>query len=209
MKLYAYWRSSCSYRARIGLNLKGLSYDIASVHLRNREQSGESFSQKNPSQQVPVLELDDGTQLGQSLAILEYLDEVHPEPRLLPADSVARARVRQLAEVVNSGIQPMQNFYVQQKIKNELGGDIAAWSEHFITRGLKAYEEIATPLAGEFSVGDTPSLADITLVPQLYNARRFGIDVEAELPLLARIDANCQALDAFARAHPDQQPDAE
>lgn len=209
MRLYAYWRSSCSYRARIGLNLKGLAYDIEPVHLRNLEQSSEAFSEKNPSQQVPVLELDDGTRIGQSIAILEYLDEVHSGAPLLPDEPVARARVRQLAEVINSGVQPLQNFHVLGKIKQDFDADRKAWSVHFIARGLKAYDELAAPYAGDFSVGDSPTIADIVLVPQLYNARRFGMDVEAELPRLAEIDARCRELEAFARAHPDQQPDAE
>lgn len=207
MKLYAYWRSSCSYRARIALGLKGLEVEILPVHLKEGRQSSEEFTAKNPRQQVPVLELDDGAGLAESVAIFEYLEEQHPEPALLPADPILRARCRQLTEIVNSGIQPLQNLYVLRRLK-AAGVDPEEWSVHFIRRGLEAYERIASDVAGEFSVGDAPSFADCVLVPQLYNARRFGIDVAAELPTLERIDRACAELDAFAAAHPDRQPDA-
>ena len=211
MKLYGYWRSSCTYRVRIALALKRIPYELVVVNLLDREQQAEGFVQKNPSAQVPVLEVEhDGrvVELGQSVAILEYLEEQFPEIPLLPRDPVARARARQLTEVVASGIQPLQNLFVMRYLKKEHDIDPNPWCVLHIERGLAAYERIAKDTAGAFSVGDSPSIADCALVPQLYNARRFGIDVEAAFPLLARIDARCAQVDAFAAAHPDRQPDA-
>ncbi len=210
MKLYGYWRSSCTYRVRIALALKGVEHEIVPVHLLEGggQQHAESYRAKNPMAQVPSLELDDGTVLGQSMAILEYLEERYPEPPLLPRDAVARARARQLAEIVNSGIQPLQNLDVMKRLKHG-GIEPNAWSADVIRRGLEAYAALCATTAGAFSVGDAPSLADCALVPQLYNARRFGSDVAADFPVLARIDARCAELDAFARAHPDRQPDAQ
>jgi maleylpyruvate isomerase len=208
MKLYGYWRSSCTYRVRIALALKGLAYEVLPVNLLEAEQRADGFVAMNPIGQVPVLELPDGSRLTQSIAILEYLEETHPEPALLPREPLSRARVRQLTELVSSGIQPLQNFSVMQRLKNEHGVDAKAWSAFHIRRGLLAYQQLAESTAGELSVGDSPTFADCALIPQLYNARRFGIDVEGELPLLARIDARAAAMEAFRAAHPDRQPDA-
>lgn len=210
--LYGYWRSSCTYRVRIALAFKGVEYSIVPVHLLEGggQQHADAFRARNPMEQVPALEVEEGGEiiaLGQSMAILEYLEERYPEPPLLPADRVARARARQLAEIVNSGIQPLQNLAVMKRLK-AAGVDPNTWSADCIRRGLAAYAAVCERTAGAFSVGDAPSLADCALVPQLYNARRFGVDVSAELPALARIDARCAELDAFARAHPDRQPDA-
>ncbi|HEY8426948.1 MAG TPA: maleylacetoacetate isomerase [Sandaracinaceae bacterium] len=209
MKLYGYWRSSATYRVRIALAYKGVPHEIVPVHLLEGggQQHTEAYRAKNPMAQVPALELDDGTVLAQSMAILEYLEERYPEPPLLPKNPVQRARARQLAEIVNSGIQPLQNLDVTKRLE-AAGVDAKAWSVGVIRRGLAAYEAIAARTAGEFSVGDAPTIADCALVPQLYNARRFGIDVAAEHPTLARIEARCAELEAFARAHPDRQPDA-
>jgi maleylpyruvate isomerase len=212
MKLYAYWRSSASYRVRIALNLKGLAYEIVPVHLLEGggKQHTDEFKAMNPMGQVPVLEVQEsaGTvRLAQSIAIVEYLEEKYPTPALLPADPVLRARTRQLTEIINSGIQPLQNIFVQGRLK-EHGIDPISWCQLFIRRGLVAYEALARETAGAFSVGDRPTFADCSLVPQLYAARRNEIDVAAEFPLLARIEAECAKLDAFARAHPDCQPDA-
>jgi maleylpyruvate isomerase len=211
MKLYGYWRSSCAYRVRIALALKGVPYELVVVNLLAKEQQAEGFMEKNPSAQVPVLEVErDGRvhELGQSVAILEYLEEQFPEPPLLPKDPIARARARQLTEVVASGIQPLQNLFVTRLLQHEHGIDPKPWCVLHIERGLAAYERIAKDTAGAFSVGDAPSFADCALVPQLFNARRFGVDVEAAFPLLARIDARCAEIGAFAAAHPDRQPDA-
>lgn len=211
MKLHGYWRSSCTYRVRIALNLKELPVTIVPVHLLEGAQREETFTEVNPSAQVPVLEVEhEGTRvaLAQSMAILEYLEEQHPEPALLPHDPILRARTRQLAEIVNAGIQPLQNLLVMQKLQREHSVDAQAWCAFHIRRGLSAYQAVAQTTAGAFSVGDRPTIADCLLVPQLYNARRFDIDVAAELPLLARIDERCAELEAFSAAHPDRQPDA-
>ena len=210
MKLHGYWRSSCTYRVRIALGLKGLGYDVVPVHLLKAQHKAAEYVAVNPSGQVPVLEVDGeegAVGLAQSVAILEYLEEAHPMPALMPEGLVARARVRQLNEIVNSGIQPLQNLAVINALK-ERGVDTKQWCTMHIRAGLLAYQALCEPLAGRFSVGDTPSLAECLLVPQLYNARRFAIDVEEELPLLARIDSACAELDAFRAAHPDNQPDA-
>lgn len=207
MRLYSYWRSSCSYRVRIALAWKGIEHEIVPVHLARGEQNDETFRAKSPSRQVPLLVTDEGDELAQSIAILEYLEERFPSPPLLPSGAAPRARARQLAEIVNSGIQPLQNLFVTQELERQ-GVDASAWSVLHIRRGLEAYEAVARTTAGRFSIGDAPTLADACLVPQLYNARRYHIDVKADFPLLARIDAECAALPAFAGAHPDRQPDA-
>jgi maleylpyruvate isomerase len=155
---------------------------------------------------VPALELDDGRLLSQSLAILEYLEETIANPPLLPRDPYLRARCRQLGELVNAGIQPLQNTGPQQRLK-ALGVDEVAWSRHFIAQGLAALAATAEPTAGKFLVGDTVTLADVCLVPQLYNARRFGVDLTL-IPLLGRVEAACLELEAFQLAQPDRQPDA-
>ncbi|MFK7991554.1 MAG: maleylacetoacetate isomerase [Sandaracinaceae bacterium] len=210
MKLHGYWRSSCTYRVRIALELKGVTYTVVPVPLLQNRQLSAAHLALNPSGQVPALEVGtpSGTvALGQSIAILEYLEDSHPDPALLPAEPVMRARCRQLTEVVNSGIQPLQNLSVMKRLK-EGGIEPRAWCRDAILDGLKAYAAVAEPTRGRFSVGDAPTFADCALVPQLYNARRFDIDVASELPALAAIDAACAELDAFRAAHPDQQPDA-
>lgn len=213
MKLYGYWRSSCTWRVRIALELKQLAYEVVPVHLikDGGEHQREGFRELNPMAQVPVLEVeDDGVQrLSQSLAIIEYLDERFPTPPLLPGTARLRARIRQLAEMVNAGIQPLQNLGVLGRL-DELGvGDQRkAWSQHFIAKGLAALEAEAHGDAGRFLVGDAITLADVCLVPQLYNARRFGCELSA-YPTLLAVEAACEAVDAFQKAHPDRQPDAE
>ncbi len=208
MKLYSYWRSSCSWRVRIALNLKGLAYEYQAVHLvrGGGEQHAEAYRRLNPLRQVPTLVTGDGTAITQSLAILEYLEETHPAPPLLPEGALARARVRQLAEVVNAGIQPVQNASVLKQLE-ALGQDKQAWAASFIARGLAALEAMAKETAGAYLVGDAVSFADCCLVPQLYNARRYGVDL-APYPTLTRVEAACQEREAFQAAHPDRQPDA-
>jgi maleylpyruvate isomerase len=162
-------------------------------------------------EQVPLLELHDAgriVRLTQSMAILEFLEERFPEPRLLPADPLLRARVRQLAEMVNAGIQPLQNTSIQLWVKDTLGADEKAWTRHWVGRGLSALEACVAESAGRFSVGDSVSFADLFLVPELDFARRFLIPLDA-YPTLARIDAACAELPAFQQAHADRQPDAE
>lgn len=210
--LRSYFRSSASWRVRIALNYKGLPYETVPVHLLREggEQHGDEHRHLNPMEQLPVL-LIDGTPLAQSLAILEYLEEVHPEPSLLPRDPLARARVRQLAEIVNSGIQPVQNLFVMQQLGAQLGADRQAqqaWSRFFIERGLRALEALVAAYGGIYSVGDGISIADVCLVPQLYNARRFSVDL-SHMPRLTAIEGRLASLPAFVAAHADHQPDAE
>ncbi len=207
MKLYAYWRSSASWRVRTALAFKNVQYEYIAVHLikDGGEQNRDEYRALNPMAQVPTLVLDDGRALSQSLAIIEYLEETIPHPPLLPRDPYLRARARQLAEVVNSGIQPLQNTYPLQHVKS-LGLNNEEWAQHFITRGLDALQTSAEASAGRFLVGDEVSIADVCLVPQLFNARRFHIDM-ARWPLLTRIETACNELPAFAAAHPDRQPD--
>jgi maleylpyruvate isomerase len=211
VKLYTFWRSNSPWRVRIAMALKGIPHDVVFVDLGAGQQHGEAFRGLNLAEQVPVLELDergpDGQprRITQSMAIIEYLEERFPTPPLLPADPWARARARQLAEIVNSGIQPHQNLATTKKVK-ELGGDPQKWLEHFIGRGLGVLERAAAETAGAFLVGDAPTIADVYLVPQLYAARRFNVDL-APFPTLTRVDAACAALSAFRSAHADAQPD--
>lgn len=208
MKLHGYWRSSSSYRLRIALGLKGLSFEHAGVHLVEGQQQAPEFVAKNPLAQVPVLEIEDEGQtllLTQSVAILEYLEERFPEPRLLPEGRVARAEVRRAVEICNSGIQPLQNLSVLRTLK-KLGADEQAFGREANERGLAALEAVAARAGGAYLVGDVPTLADVCLVPQLFSARRFGVDVTRFARLVA-VDTRCAAIDAFAAAHPDRQPD--
>lgn len=209
MKLYGYWRSSSAWRVRIGLGLKGLDYINQPVHLvrDGGEQHADAHVARNPMRQVPVLEVDrDGEPvfISQSLAILAFL-ETYPGPSLIPEEPFARARAWQLAEMVNSGIQPLQNLAVLKAIE-AMGGDRARWGHEAIVRGFDALEAVAGD--GPFLAGDAPSIADICLVPQMYNARRFKVALDP-YPTLTRIEAACQALPAFQAAHPDRQPDAQ
>lgn len=212
MKLYSYWRSSSSWRVRTALAFKGLDYDYEAIHLLEEGgiQHTDAYKARNPMEQVPTLEVDiDGTtrHLAQSMAILEFLEEEYPQPALLPEDAFSRARARQMAEVVNSGIQPVQNLLLLQRLGQSFDVDAKAWCAPFIADGLRAYEKLAGETAGDFSVGDSPTFADVCLVPQMYNARRFKVDM-SDMELLLRIEQNCMALDAFQASHPDQQPDA-
>lgn len=212
MKLYGFWRSSCSWRVRIALAYKGIEHEHRPVHLTQGggEQFRDGYREVNPMRQVPVLEYEEGgvtRRVSQSMAILELLEELHPRPPLLPPDPYLRARARQLAEIVNSGIQPFQNLSVQKLIKDELGGDDVAFTRRFIERGLIAFQASAAEVSGRFSVGDEVSLADVLLAPQLYQARRFGVDL-AGLPALTRIEDACMALPAFQSAHAERQVDA-
>jgi maleylpyruvate isomerase len=198
---------------RIGLNWKRQAFTYIPVHLLKDggQQKGEAFTSLNPMQSVPLLEVEDEGRvfrLAQSMAILEYLEERWPEPPLLPKDRVARARVRHAAEIVNSGIQPFQNTSVQKRVKHELHGDEKAWARHFIAHGLGALETLLQETAGRYSVGESVTLADCFLVPQLFHARRYEVDV-TPFPTLTRVEEACNALSAFQAAHADRQPDAE
>ncbi len=214
MKLYSFFRSSAAYRVRIALNLKGLTFDTVPVHLRRGggEQFKPEYRSLNPQALVPLL-ADGGNVLAQSLAIIEYLEEVHPQPRLLPASPAARARVRALALAVACDIHPLDNLRVLKYLTEvlKIGEDaLRTWYNHWITLGLQAMEaQLASDRArGKFCHGDAPGLADCCLVPQLANARRYDCDL-APFPTLLAVEKNCVALDAFKRAAPAQQPDAE
>lgn len=214
MKLHTYYRSSASYRVRIALNLKGLAADPRYVHLSKNggEQFGPAFDSLNPQHLLPVLE-DDGLVLPQSLAIIEYLDETRPELPLLPADPKGRARVRALSQAIAADIHPLNNLRVLKYLSEELGVSADqknAWYRHWVALGLEALERqlAAHPATGRFCHGDTPTMADCCLVPQLYNARRFECDLSG-YPTLLAIDERCAALPAFADARPEAQPDAQ
>jgi maleylacetoacetate isomerase len=213
MKLYGYFRSSAAFRVRIALNLKNLSYETVSIHLRRSEQARPEYLARNPQGLVPTLEEDDGHRLIQSLAIVEYLDEIHPAPPLLPAGAADRARVRALAEIVACDIHPINNLRVLRYLAHTLGHDeaaIGAWYNHWIDAGFAALEPLLAmdPRTGRFCHGDTPGLADIALVPQVVNAGRYRLEMTA-YPTIARIFANCMALAPFAAACPENQPDRE
>jgi maleylacetoacetate isomerase len=214
MKLYGYFRSSAAFRVRIALNLKRITYDHASIHLRKSEQRRPDYLALQPQGLVPVLETDDGDVLIQSLAIIEYLDETHPEPALLPGHPAARARVRGLAQAVACDIHPIDNLRVLRYLSHELKQDekgIEAWFNHWIKLGFDGIERILADdgQAGEFCHGDTPSLADVCLVPQVYNAQRYPSFDMRPYPTIHRVFANAMTLDAFERARPEKQPDAE
>ena len=212
MQLYSYWRSSASYRVRIALALKGLPYDYRPVHLAHNEQFGADFSALQSSQLVPLL-VDGEASIGQSLAIIEYLDERHPQPPLLPGDALARARVRSLAMDIACEIHPLNNLRVLRYLTRELGvseDTKNAWYRHWVEEGLAAVERrlAAEPQTGRFCHGDAPTLADCTLVPQIFNAQRFDCRLDA-VPTVMRIFDACMALPAFQSAQPAACPDAE
>jgi maleylacetoacetate isomerase len=214
MKLYNFFRSSASYRVRIALNLKGVPYEYVPIHLRRGggEQHTPAYRAINPQGLVPSLE-DGGRLVTQSLAIIEYLEERYPEPALLPQDPADRATVRSMALGVACEIHPLQNMRVLGYLRDVLHhseAEVNAWIRHWVTLGLAALEQkvLAVPHRGTFCFGTTPSLADIFLVPQLYNARRFGCELSV-CPTLVQIDKACRALPAFADAAPEKQPDAE
>ncbi len=212
MDLYTYYRSSASYRVRIALNLKGLSATPHYVHLRDGAQRSDDYLKVNPQGLVPAL-TDDGATIGQSLAIIEYLDETHPEPPLLPADPRDRARVRQIALTIACDIHPIDNLKVLNYLTSQLGvgdEDRVTWYRHWVAEGLAAVEALLAGdrRTGRFCHGETPGLADLCLVPQIYNAERFDCDLDA-YPTAMAINANCLSIPAFAEAAPDVQPDAE
>ena len=209
MKLYSYWRSTTSYRVRIALNLKGIRYRQVSVNLPAGEQREQSYTTLNPGQGVPSLVLDDGSVLTQSMAILDWLEETCPDPPLLSADPVARARVRAAALAIATDIHSVNNLRVLGVLR-EMGhsqGDVVDWMNGWMSRGLTAFSRMIDPDA-PFCFDAAPGLADLCLVPQLYNAHRWGLDMKP-FPRLAAIEARCLALPAFAEARPENQPDAQ
>jgi maleylpyruvate isomerase len=211
VKLYTFFRASSPYRVRIALNLKGLSYESAPIHLskdggRNRTPE---YRAVNPHMKVPALVLDDGNVLVQSLAIIEYLDEIHPSPPLLPKDPLARAKVRAFALLIACDIHPLNNVAPLRYLKNVLKheqADIDAWYHHWILEGFEALEEMIRP--GPYCFGNAVTLADVCLVPQVYNARRLKVPLD-RFPKLVAADAACLKLAAFDKARPENQPDAE
>jgi maleylacetoacetate isomerase len=211
IKLYSYFRSSAAYRVRIALNLKSLPYEYLPVHLVKGEQRDERYRALNPQALVPML-VDDAETITQSMAIIEYLDEKVPEPPLLPATPEARARVRAISQAIACDIHPLNNLRVLKYLTGTLGASEDAknaWYRHWIELGLAALEAqlAADSRTGAFCHGDKPTLADVCLIPQLANARRYALSIDA-YPTLGRIESRCLALDAFARAAPDRQPDA-
>lgn len=209
MQLYDYWRSSAAYRVRIALNLKGMDYAQIPVDLRAGQQRDKGYLELNPQGLVPFMR-DGDVGLGQSLAIIEYLEERHPEPPLLPEDPERRAAARAIALLIACEIHPLNNLRVLQHLERALECDESvrmAWYRHWIAEGFGALESMLPKTAGEFCVGDRPTIADVCLVPQVYNARRYHCDIEP-YRTIRRIDEHCRALDPFARAAPDRQPDA-
>jgi maleylacetoacetate isomerase len=211
VKLYTYFRSSAAFRVRIALNLKGLAYEPVFVHLAKGEHRAAAYAKVNPQALLPTLELDDGTRLTQSLAIIEYLDEKHPQKPLVPKDAQERARVRSLSYLIASEIHPLNNLRVLQHLKralNQSEDQVNAWYRHWIADGLAKLEAELASSKGRFCHGDTPTMADCCLVPQIFNAKRYQSDL-APYPQTMRVFEACMQLEAFDRAQPSKQPDAE
>jgi maleylacetoacetate isomerase len=212
MKLHNYFRSSASFRVRIALELKGLTYDYLPVHLVKGEHKSDQFAAVSPSGLVPALETDSGEVLGQSMAIIEYLDETHPNPPLLPKDPLGRARVRALAQLIACEIHPLNNLRVLKYLVREMKVSEEAkntWYRHWVRSGLVSYEaELQRLPASTFSFGDAPSLADCCLVPQVFNGKRFDVDFSGLARTMAAFDA-CMKLPAFQKAQPANCPDNE
>jgi maleylacetoacetate isomerase/maleylpyruvate isomerase len=211
VKLYTYFRSSAAFRVRIALNLKGIAYHPVFVHLAKGEHRKPEYASVNVQALVPTLELDDGTRLNQSLAIIEYLDEKYPQKPLIPEDALAKARVRSLSYLVASEIHPLNNLRVLQHLKRALGqseDQVATWYRHWIADGLAKLEADLASSKGKFCHGDAPTMADCCLVPQIFNAKRYNSDL-APYPNTMRIFDACMQLEAFDRAQPSKQPDAE
>ena len=211
MQLYTYFRSSAAYRVRIALNLKGLTTEMIPIHLQKQGGMNKKpeYRAVNPQMRLPALKLDSGDVLIQSLAIIEYLDEVHPQPSLLPADPLERAKVRALAQLIACDIHPLNNVGPLRHLKNELGQDqskIDAWYHHWVAEGFDALEALIEP--APYAFGNTVTLADLCLVPQVYNARRLKVPLE-RFPKVVAVDAACAKLAAFEQARPENQLDAE
>lgn len=207
LKLYSYYRSSAAYRVRIALNLKGIAYQLAAVNLLGAEHRGDAYLALNPQGLVPALDLGDGRVITQSPAILEWLDSSYPEPPLLPDDPYRRARVRSLCSTIACDIHPLNNLRVLDYLESTLNVDKeerTVWYHHWIDTGFSSLELQVGDT--DFCAGDQPGMADIYLVPQIFNALRFRVDM-APYPHLYNIYLRCQHLEAFARAHPDEQPD--
>jgi maleylacetoacetate isomerase len=210
VRLYSYYRSSAAYRVRIGLALKGLDYDYVAVNLLKAQQKSSDYMAANPQGLVPALETDDGALIAQSLAILEWLEETAPGAALLPSDPLQRALVRSTVNSITCDIHPLNNLSVTNYLQNPLGvtpEQVQQWYAQWIYRGYDAIEKTLQRYAGSCCFGDQPTLADVCLIPQTYNAVRFKIDLDA-YPNICRVWDYCNRLPAFIAAHPDQQPDA-
>jgi maleylacetoacetate isomerase/maleylpyruvate isomerase len=211
VKLFTYFRSSAAFRVRIALNLKGLDYDPVFIHLAKGEHRKPEYAKVYPQALLPTL-VDEGAALSQSLAIIEYLDETHPKTSLLPKDALGRARVRSLSLLVACEIHPLNNLRTLQYLKRQLGQNeeqINTWYRHWVADGLTKLEaDLSKPGTGKFSHGDTPTMADCCLVPQIFNAQRYDADL-APYPTVMRVFDACMKLEAFDRAQPAKQPDAE
>jgi maleylacetoacetate isomerase len=208
MKLYSFFRSSASYRVRIALALKGMEYETASIKFSENAHRTDAFRKINPQQRVPALDLGDGNLLIQSLAIIEYLDEIQPEPPLLPKDPLERARVRAVAQIISCDIHPLNNTGVRQFLSGKFNADekaLQAWTAHWINEGFAAVERLLAP--GPYAFGETVTLADLCIVPQVYNARRYQVPLEA-FPKVVAVEAAARELPAFLVAAPEAQPDA-
>lgn len=207
--LYGYWRSSATYRTRIALNLKGVGYRTVGVHLLKDEQTTPEHLARHPSGRVPILEID-GHRIGQSMAMIDYLDETRPEPPLLPREPHLRARVRDLKDQIVADIHPLNNTSVLARLRSQFGADdaaVASWYKHWIVRGFEVLEQML-PSTGGYCVGDKPTLADIVLAPQVANARRYPQIDLGQFPNIVRIDAALKKLKPFHDAAPEQQPEA-
>ena len=209
MHLYSFFRSSAAYRLRIALNLKGLSYDMSSIVFSKNEHLTPEYRAVNPQMRVPTLELDDGERLIQSLALIEYLDEVHPQPPLLPIDPIDRAHARAIAQIVACDIHPLNNIGALNYIRQNFGQSedaVNAWYHHWVLAGFEAIEALIEP--GPYAAGPQVTIADICLVPQVYNARRFKVPLD-RFPKIVAADAACAGIPAFEAAKPENQPDAQ
>jgi maleylacetoacetate isomerase len=209
MKLYSYFRSSAAYRVRIALGLKGLEYDYAAVNLLKREQKSAAYVARNPQGLVPALETEDGATLAQSIAIIEWLEELHPDPPLLPIDTTERARVRAVVANIACDIHPLCNIAVIDHLRENLGAsesDVLTWFKTWMHRGFDAVETVLAANAQNYSFGEKPGMADVFLVPQVFNARRFGVSLE-NYPNITRVEEAANELAAFSSAAPEKQPD--
>ena len=208
MKLYSFFRSSASYRVRIALALKGLSYETISIPMRDNSHRSESYRKINPQQRLPTLELDDGTKLIQSLAIIEYLDETYPEPRLIPEEPLARARVQAVSQIIGCDIHPLNNSGTRNVLTSMFGADeksLDFWTAYWIREGFGAIDRLLEP--GPYAFGETVTLADLCIVPQVYNARRYNVPLD-DFPRVLAVDATARQHPAFQAAAPEVQPDA-
>ncbi len=211
MKLYSYYRSSCSWRVRAAMHLKGIEYETVPVHLvrDGGEQHTREFRRLNPMGQVPVL-VDGEQTISDSTAIIEYLEQLHPTPSLLPESAAEAARARRIAALISSGVQPLQNLSTAVHLKSVLNADadtVRSWQRHWIRRGFDSLEQILSEREGQWAAGHRCGYAECFIVPQVYNARRFDLDL-SDWPEIQRIDSACSTLPAFVAAHPDAQPDA-